>query len=88
MSKSEQKVVISRIDSSLDTTENSGVVTFKRESTSGVYDSFSDDTREQYLHDTEVEDLSSTSRVLEIDASENVKQIKRNIFPVCTLDFV
>jgi len=43
--------------SHVDSTVNSGVVTFKEDtSVSGVYDSFSDDTRDEFIDDTEVQD--------------------------------
>jgi len=58
----EKSVMISGVErlsntSYANSTENSGVVTFKSlTSVSGVYDSFSDDTRDEFLQDTEVQE--------------------------------
>merc|ERR1712142_688984 len=72
--------------SNANSTENSGVVTFKSlSSVSGVYDSFSDDTRDEFLQDTEVQE--PTIERIDDAASYNVENtediftnVKRKIF--------
>eukprot|EP00092_Neocalanus_flemingeri_P041178 GFUD01044836.1.p1 GENE.GFUD01044836.1~~GFUD01044836.1.p1 ORF type:complete len:252 (-),score=50.69 GFUD01044836.1:203-958(-) len=57
-------------------TVNSGIVTFREDtSASGVYDSFSDDTQNEFIDDTEVqEDLDDTSNlVVGVKVDENPK---------------
>jgi len=69
-------------------TANSGVVTFMAEtSVSGVYDSFSDDTQDEFLHDTEVEEKSVVEgendefSTCEVDVTDDkFENVKRKIF--------
>jgi len=67
-------------------TANSGVVTFKSDtSVSGVYDSFSDDTQDEFLHDTEVQEYTvnggeSTVNESFSDEEDKLAGVKRNIF--------
>lgn len=70
-------------------TANSGVVTFKNDSSvSGVYDSFSDDTQDEFLHDTEVQEntdggvsvIESTTNESLSDEEDKFAGVKRNIF--------
>jgi len=67
-------------------TDNSGVVTFKTQtSVSGVYDSFSDDTRDEFLQDTEVQEETS-DEIYEMHScneehdDEKFANVKRRIF--------
>merc|ERR1719233_1742142 len=66
-------------------TGNSGVVTFKTQaSVSGVYDSFSDDTRDEFLQDTEVQEESS-DKIYEMhtcneEDDDKFSNVKRRIF--------
>merc|ERR1719233_2592518 len=66
-------------------TGNSGVVTFKTQaSVSGVYDSFSDDTRDEFLQDTEVQE-ESMDKIYEMhtcneEDDDKFAIVKRRIF--------
>jgi len=60
-------------------TGNSGVVTFKTQaSASGVYDSFSDDTRDEFLQDTEVQE--ETLDKCNEEEDDKFSNVKRRIF--------
>jgi len=66
-------------------TDNSGVVTFKTQaSVSGVYDSFSDDTRDEFLQDTEVQE-ETDNKIDEMhtcneEDDDKFANVKRRIF--------
>jgi len=63
-----------------DASSNSGVITFKTETSgSGVYDSFSDCTRDEFLQDTEVQEVTDISVVAD-ETDAKFTNVKRRIF--------
>jgi len=60
---------------------NSGVVTFKTEiSGSGLYDSFSDCTRDEFLQDTEIQEITGNIAEMADETDIKLTNVKRRIF--------